>query len=136
MGAWGVGTFDNDTACDWASELEPQSDHRFLAATLSKVLEVEDEYLDSDVACEGLAAAEVIARLGGRWGTRDTYTEAVDRWVQNHPAEPPLQLRKQAVAVIERILAEPSELLELWSESDEFETWKSTLADLQERLSA
>jgi hypothetical protein len=39
-----------------------------------------------------------------------------------------------AIKVIDRILAEPSEALELWQESEEFDAWKTHLADLKARL--
>ena len=37
MGAWGAGTFDNDTACDWAGGLENTDDLRHVKAALGAV---------------------------------------------------------------------------------------------------
>jgi hypothetical protein len=92
--------------------------------------------LESDPACEALAAAEVIARLKGHWGVRDASTEAVDEWVEAHPGTPPAGLVTLAVAAIDRVLTEPSELLELWSDSADLDKWKAALTDLRARVSA
>lgn len=134
MGAWDVGTFDNDTAGDWAYELETQPDTSFVSTTLANVLATGDDYLDADVACEGLAAAEVVARLRGNWGVRNAYTEPVDNWVESHPGQPPAELVAQAAAAIDRVTTAPSELLELWSESDDFARWREAVADLKRRV--
>jgi hypothetical protein len=133
MGAWGVGTFDNDTACDWAYGLEGADDLALVRGTLNRVLAVGGDYLDSDAACEGLAACEVIARLKGKWGVRNPYTETVDKWVKGHASLPYDGLVPLATAVIDRVLTKPSELLELWEEGDATE-WKRAVQDLRARV--
>lgn len=94
MGAWGVNTFDNDTACDWTCELENADDLSPVREALTRVLAVGDGYLDADDACEGLAACEVIARLKGNWGIRNAHTESLDRWIESHPIQPPADLNQ------------------------------------------
>jgi hypothetical protein len=136
MGAWGVNTFDNDTACDWKYGLEDLNDLSLVRETLAHVLATGNEYLDSDDACEGLAACEVIARLRGNWGVRDAYTESLDKWVEEHPIQPPTDLINQALAVIDRVLTKPSELLDLWAEEDENKEWLDAVADLRSRVVA
>ena len=103
-------------------------------STLDNVLSVGSDYLDSDVACEALAAAEVVARLRGNWGVRDSYTEAIDAWVEAHPGEPSPDLIARAVAAINRIVTEPSELLELWSESEDDSNWRQSVEELKKRV--
>jgi hypothetical protein len=126
MGAWGTGSFDNDSAGDWAGEfvegdeLEPVEDA--LAAALTSD--------DADTACVALAAAEVVARLKGNWGVQDTYTEQVDGWVRVHPGAPSDELVGRAVAAIDRIV-EQSELAELWADDDD---WRDVVADLRRRV--
>jgi hypothetical protein len=134
MGTWDVGTFDNDTAADWAFGLEEQADTAYVAATLARVVEGGGELLDSDAATEGLAAAEVVARLRGNWGARDAYTEPVDEWVEAHPGAPSAELIAQALAAIDRVLAEPSELLDLWAETEHLDRWKAEVQDLRTRV--
>lgn len=63
MGAWGAGSFDNDTACDWAEALKRVDNLSLIAGALGRVLDTDHDYLDSDVASKGLAACEVLARL-------------------------------------------------------------------------
>ncbi|MDP7019955.1 MAG: DUF4259 domain-containing protein [Pirellulaceae bacterium] len=133
MGAWDVDTFDNDTAGDWACELQGVTDAAALQETFNMVLDIGDEYLDSDEACMGLAACEVIARLKGNWGKRDAYTENVDKWVEAHPQTPSAELVAAALRVIDRVTREPSELLELWSEAEPGD-WLAAVADLRKRV--
>lgn len=132
MGAWAADTFGNDTACDWSCDLEDEDDLTFVEETLETVIE-EDDYLDSDEACEALAACEVIARLKGNWGVRNAYTEPVDAWVQAHPLKPSAELIALAIAAIERILGEESELRELWEETGDQE-WFEAVKDLRRRV--
>ncbi len=132
MGAWGVDTFENDMALDWVLGLEETSDLELVRATLQGVVETGD-YLDADPACEALAACEVIAALKGRWGAHD---ETVDQWVEAHPGPPPDALVTLAVAAIDRVLAEPSELLDLWKETADFDAWKASVASLRTRVFA
>jgi hypothetical protein len=131
MGAWGVNTFDNDTACDWKYDLEKAKDMSIVVGTLGAVLAAGDDCLDSDEACNGLAACEVVARLKGNWGTRNSYTESLDKWVLAHPQSPSDEMVRDAVAVIDRILTEPSELMELWEDNAE---WKASVNDLRSRV--
>ena len=133
MGAWGVGAFDNDTACDWAYDLEKVGSLSVVSETLSRILDVGNEYLDADDACVGLAACEVVARLKGNWGQRNPYTETVDRWVASHPGIPPDEIVRKAVAVVERVVVPPSELLELWEEGDATE-WRNSVENLRARV--
>jgi hypothetical protein len=135
MGAWGADTFDNDTACDWSYALDEVDDLSLVRETLDRVLAVGKEYLDSDDACEGLAACEVVARLKGNWGVRNPYTETIDKWVETHGITPPGDLIQSAVATIDRVLTAPSELLELWEEGDPTE-WRNAVENLRSRVVA
>jgi hypothetical protein len=132
MGAWGPNAFQNDAACDWAYALETAVDLTPVVEVLEAVLATPD-YLDAELASEGLAACEVLARLQGRWGVRDAYTEAVDIWVIAHRLAPPLELVKHALAVVDRVLGPDSELRELWDEAGESQ-WIEAVADLRARL--
>jgi septation ring formation regulator EzrA len=136
MGAWGTGVFDNDTACDWAYSLEESNDLSVVDAALEKVLATGSEYLEAPDSEEGLAAVEVVARLQGNFGEKNSYTETVDAWVGKNKTKVPPELAKKALATIERILSEPSEIVELWKESGEFDAWKSNIDNLKSRIRA
>ncbi|MFO1021580.1 MAG: DUF4259 domain-containing protein [Planctomycetales bacterium] len=133
MGAWSEDTFGNDTACDWTYGLEDVDDFSLVRQAFEAVLNADDDYLDADIASEGLAACEVIARLKGNWGVRNSYTETVDNWVLSHKIEPPENLIPTALAVIDRVIAPQSELRELWEESGADE-WLIAVEDLRERV--
>lgn len=133
MGAWGELAFDNDTANDWANGLEEVDDLSLVKSVLEEVAEAGDDYLDADVACEALAACEVIARLQGNAGYKNPYTEAVDEWVEAHKIKPSPALIASATAALDRILGEQSELRQLWEEGDAT-AWLKSVEDLRSRL--
>jgi hypothetical protein len=133
MGAWSKDSFGNDTACDWVYGLEKAKDLGLVRETIQKVVNAGKEYLEAPDAEEAIAAIEVIARLRGNFGERNSYTETTDNWVKAHPQQPPQDLVVLASKALDRILQPPSELLDLWQESDEFEGWKSSVLDLKRR---
>lgn len=135
MGTWDYTTFGNDDACDWGHDLGESDGLAFIEETLDAVIDAGDEYLEAPTASEAIAAAETVARLQGHFGIRSAYSEAVDEWVAKHPAPVPSHLAEKAHAALDRILTPPSELLEIWEESDDFQRWKDTLAELKSRIS-
>jgi hypothetical protein len=136
MGTWGSGIFENDTAADWAHGLEEVRDTSLIDAALTKVLAIGPEYLENSDSEEGLAAAETVARMRGQWGVRDAFTEPMDTWVETVNIRPTAELVAKAVAVVDRVLTAPSELLEVWGESDDVDAWKAALANLRSRLTS
>ena len=133
MGAWSEDTFGNDTACDWVGNFIRSPGLRAVSEAIQAVLDTED-YLDSDEACECLAACEVIARLQGRWGLRNPYSEDLDKWIEANPTIVPEELKEAADAAIERIFAPNSELPELWDEGGRNEKWHEDINDLRHRI--
>jgi hypothetical protein len=136
MGAWDHTAFGNDDACDWGSDLRSCEDLSFVEETLDTVIDTGKEYLEAPESSQAIAAAEVVARLQGRFSIRNAYTESVDEWVAAHPLSVPTVLAQKTHAALDRILTRPSELLELWEESDELESWKDTIKELKNRIQA
>lgn len=134
MGAWGTGICDNDTAADWCSSLEDVDDLSLIEEAIHSVLCAGDDELDSEDAQDGLAAAEAISRLQGNGGPETPYTEPMDDWVKRHKLKVPKALARKAHDVIDRVLTEPSELLDLWSESEVLGEWKAAVQDLKSRI--
>jgi septation ring formation regulator EzrA len=134
MGAWDTDPFGNDTACDWAYSLEESENLDLIEETLAKIEDAGDEYIEAPDAEEAIAAADTLARLKGKFYVKNSYTEAVDAWVEEQQLDVPQDLVDLAVHAIERIQVEPSELRELWEESDDYKTWKKHLSDLKKRL--
>jgi hypothetical protein len=133
MGAWAEDAFGNDTACDWAGDFSETPSLDAIISAINCVLQSED-YLDSDDACEGLVACEIVARLKGSWGERNAYSEEVDKWVESVGVSPSLDLVAAAEKAINRILGEDSELQELWDEDGKNEKWHTQMNDLLKRV--
>ncbi len=134
MGTWGVGSFANDAASDWVYELEHVEDLSYVEETLTKIVTIGSEYLEAPEAEEAIAAADVLARLKGAHKGDQTDSEAVADWVAAHPQQPPAGLVSIALQALERITTPPSELLELWMESKDFEKWKDEISALKAAL--
>lgn len=137
MGTWDVGSFGNDTAADWAIGLEEADNLSYVQAALDRVASAEaTKPVPSEAAEEAIAAAEVVARLRGQWGEEDAYSAPADEWVRANPFTAPSALVEKAVAVLDRVLTPPSELLELWEETDEAGAWIQAVRELRGRLKA
>ena len=134
MGTWSHESFGNDTANDWAYELEDGTDFSVIEAALQVALDEGDEYLDADLAMEAIAAVEVIAKRLGKGTQCDVYTEKVDQWLETISEQPSDDLLSLAKRVLERIVADDSELKELWLESDEYELWLGNIQQLNDAL--
>ena len=133
MGAWGIDPFGNDTACDWVYGLKAASDMSVIEESIQRVHDARDDYLDADIADEAIAAADVICRLCGHFYVQNEYTEDLDHWVQNHShLKPSLDLIELAIRAMCRVKSEPSELLDLWMDSDE--SWLEEINGLILRL--
>jgi Domain of unknown function (DUF4259) len=93
-----------------------------------------DDYLEAPDAEEGLAAAEIVARLNGSPGDKTPYTASIDRWIEGSQTSVAAEVIEKAKRAITRVLSEPSELLELWTPSDNFDDWKRSVERLLDRL--
>jgi hypothetical protein len=134
VGTWGTGAFDDDAACDWAYGLEGQTSLTLVASAIDRVLAVGADDLELDDAVEGVAAAEVVARLLGRPGALNAYTATVDAWVARVGILPSAALAEKARRVVLRVRQAPSELLDVWSETSDLPAWLAAMADLEARL--
>ncbi|CAN3985077.1 DUF4259 domain-containing protein [Kitasatospora purpeofusca] len=130
MGTWDIGHFDNDSAADFAGSLdEAAAGEREgmlrRALTLAADTGAED-YLDSDEAVEAVAAAALVAAQcpGG-----EPVTTAYG------PDEPlpvlPADLRPLAAEALDRVLADESELAELWDETADGPAWRRAVRELR-----
>ncbi|MGW0120664.1 DUF4259 domain-containing protein [Streptomyces sp. NPDC003327] len=128
MGTWDIGPFDSDTAADFsytvdAAPAEKKAD--VLRRAFHEVTATGGDYLDADVAVEAVASAALVAAQcpGGE--------PVTPSYGPKEPLPPlPAELRPAAVEALDRVLTEPSELLELWEESDG-ERWKAGIRRLR-----
>jgi hypothetical protein len=131
MGAWGYGIFENDTAADWLGSFREEPDLATIEAALDNAISAGPDYLDATEAEEALAAAELVACL---LGNASDDTADIDELVAAIEETPSPKLVQKARKAVARVMTEPSELVELWTEADSLDEWTATLEDLDERL--
>jgi hypothetical protein len=131
MGAWGLGNFENDTALDWLADFEQQPTIIQLEQTIDQVFV--EEYLDSDLSTEALAAIEIVAAIRNKPcpGFPETDMEAIGKLSTSLNDE----LIQKSLLAIERILLpEENELYELWAEAEKPDAWVAVQENLIRRL--
>jgi hypothetical protein len=130
MGAWGSGSFENDTALDWAGRIRSPCD---LREPIDRLKAVGSGNVDADLACEVIAAAEAVAMLMGRKGPG--FPEDLEERLAA-TGEPDKQFYHQVRSAVMQVMRK-SELADLWEESAA-ETgnneWLASLTGLIERL--
>jgi hypothetical protein len=137
MGAWGAGSFDNDTAMDWTARVQSVEDVRKPFERLKRDTDAytgEGELVvDSDFACELIAAAECVAMMLGR-RIPDFPADLADRLAG--AGEPDSLLFHQARNAVLHAMRN-SELAELWEEATEDgepNEWLAEMTRLIDRL--
>ena len=137
MGAWGSGSFENDTALDWAGSVKSVDDVRAPFARLKRDTDADgvdpELVVDADFACELLAAAECVAFMLGRPG-RDFPDDLAERLAD--AGEPDNLLFHQARNAVLHVMRN-SELAELWEETaseGDGNDWLAELTQLIDRL--
>ena len=131
MGAWGIKSFDNDTAADWVYDFE-DGGAEFITSSLDAALDDGPAELDAPTCCEALAAAEIVA--ASKTGDTSRLSEgAADALLQHSDGIATAEHIARAKNAVARI-KEKSELRELWEEVDEFEDWLKDLAGLEALL--
>ncbi|MFD9420611.1 DUF4259 domain-containing protein [Streptomyces goshikiensis] len=127
MGTWDVGPFDNDTAADFGGDLDEAAAGEREGIVRSALTRVVDtaaylEAPESEVAAAALVAAQC---PGG---------EPADPFYGPEEPLPDLTgLRDLALQALDRIMTEPSELMDLWVESDGG-PWRANIRRLQNVL--
>ena len=132
MGTWGVHSFENDDAVEWAAAYREMG--LSVAASTLRVA-IEDHVngtLTADIAARGVAAAEAVAYELGRGSAE----------AQRLFASAPASSRDAAEALVstaeEFIMCATggSELAALWKEADwdDHRAWLASLTDLRSRL--
>ena len=82
-----------------------------------------------------LAAIEVLARLGGKPGEHNAYTEVADKWIAETQIKPSIELIDGRPG---RHHAHPGGQVgtpaELWRDSDEYDDWVASVNSLLARI--
>jgi hypothetical protein len=135
MGAWGEGPFDNDDASDWAYEFD-EADEPTGLRILAEALDLGEpgDYLEAPEGTTAVAAAAVVSWLHDPRVIPDSpYGEAAAKWVRSARPMPNAALTAAALAALDRVRSNQSELAELWAESDDA-TWRESLAQIETSL--
>ena len=132
MGAWGHGSFENDTALDWLADFEGEGADTVLVALEDVANADVEEDIDADRACVALAAAEIIAALktGDEGRLNEEARTALATYRDDIDVAALAPVAARAVARI----AEVSELKEFWEETEDFDAWSADLDALLDRL--
>ncbi|KRG58713.1 hypothetical protein ABB25_06030 [Stenotrophomonas koreensis] len=133
MGAWGNGSFDNDDAADFLSDVTDSSDLTLVREIFAAVLGA-DKYLEAPDASQAIAAAEIVAAVVGRPTSAAQEEEELSEWIARTKPTADPGLVTQAVQVLDRIVGDNSELRELWEETDELSDWEETVAAVRSKL--
>jgi hypothetical protein len=133
LGTWDAGPFDNDSAADFANDLDDTPDHErvdLIRAVLTAAVE-NDTYLDLDEGAAAVAAAALVAyRLpGGEQFAPNNYGPEAPVPVL------PADLVPLAIRAVDRVLAANSELASLWSEDMQAQRpWHTSMQQLKSVL--
>ncbi|MDT3399519.1 DUF4259 domain-containing protein [Streptomyces sp. B1866] len=130
MGTWDIGPFDNDEAADFAGTLDraPVRERARLLRDALRAAAEEAGYLEGPDGARAVAAAALVAaaRTGG--GADSAYG----------PREPlpplPDDLAALAARALDRVLAEDSELRELWEDSGDAAPWAGGVTRVRDAL--
>jgi hypothetical protein len=135
VSAWAATSFENEAARDWFYAVEEAVDPgATIASALDRAL-AEADYLDLELACEAIAAAELSASCAGR--VPEHLPDDVRRWAQTHPHRPHDSEVDQAVEAVERVRGE-SALRDFWMQAgrEPESAWLLELDGLVTRLRA
>ena len=109
--SWGVASFENDAAGEWFLLVEEAPEPgAVMASAIDEVLSAA-EFLDVDLCCGAIAAAELCACCAGQ--LPDRLPDNVYGWVQANPHEPHADEIDLAVEAVSRVRDE-SELRDAW----------------------
>mgnify|MGYP001816227907 CR=1 FL=1 len=130
MGSWGLGTFEDDIACDWLEDLHDSDPIAFFV----QCLDLSDLQYVQFLACVGVVCtAEIIHAL--LCEPRNGLPESAHQWLGAHQGLHVLPLIPDTIAGLRRVMGPDSEMRELWEDNQElYEDWMIQISDLLKRL--
>ncbi|WP_030549253.1 DUF4259 domain-containing protein [Streptomyces albus] len=129
MGTWDVGPFGNDTAADFSGTLDEAAVEKragVVHAALTRVIDTAD-YLEAPESEEAVAAAALIAAQCPEGEPADPV------YGPKEPLPDLTDLRDLALQALDRVMTAPSELMDLWDESDGG-PWRTNIRNLRNVL--
>ena len=135
MGTWGIGSFENDDAADFMIDLLDSGDLSLVREVLDNVL-TSTEYVEAPDATLAIVGAEIVAAARGRPTVAAQQEEGLADWLARIRPAIDANLAMQARDALTRILADQSELRELWEETDDIHDWQAVVVELRNHLGA
>lgn len=129
MGTWDVGPFDNDTAADFCDDLdEAAAGERegIVRGILTRVIDTAGDLEAPESEQAVAAAALVAAQCSGGEPADPVYGP-------EEPLPDLTGLRDLALQALNRVMTDPSELMDLWAESDGG-PWRANIRRLRDVL--
>ncbi|MFD7984865.1 DUF4259 domain-containing protein [Kitasatospora indigofera] len=126
MGTWDIGPFENDMAADFAYTLDetaPEERENLVRATLIRAIRTQD-YLDEG---EEVVAAVALIAAQCPGGEPVSTSYGPDEALPTFAAD----LRMLAIDALDRVLAEKSELADLWDETADGPKWRQSIRRLR-----
>ncbi|MFD8941368.1 DUF4259 domain-containing protein [Streptomyces californicus] len=133
MGTWDIGPFDNDTAADFADDLDeaaPDEREAMIRGVLKRAAGPADVLGVSDGERAVGAAALVVAQHSGGDPACSTYGCGPSQPLPELSAD----LRMLAVAALDHVVSHRSELAELWAKAANWSTWRQNITGLRNAL--
>jgi hypothetical protein len=131
MESWGVASFENEVAGEWFLLVEEAPEPgAVMASSIDEALG-SAEFLEVDMCCEAIAAAELCACCAGQ--LPDRLPDNVYGWVQTNPHGPHADEIELAVQAVARV-REESELRDLREAAGLRSQWLAEVDDLVSRL--
>jgi len=121
MGAWGSGSFQNDSALNWVDRFLDNEGMSLIINKLEGIINYAG-YIEVDAASAGIAASEIIAAIKGR--PSEDFRDELKEFSQNAVINNEIELL--AIRAVEKIFSK-SELSELWGPSDSEEMKKDLI---------
>lgn len=130
MGTWGLGTFEDDIACDWLEDLHDSDPIAFFTHCLDLT---GHDYLEF-LACVGVVCtAEVVHGL--ILGPRPGLPAEVGAWIEKHKGLDVIHLVPASIVGMQRVIGSQSQMHDLWEDDAlRFDAWKQQTNDLIHRL--
>lgn len=133
MGAWNYGVFDDDIAYDALDDLRESLE---IITDMEKYFDVVigAEYVEYDEGCYALVSAAVI---DGVFNEKQYRCDDEDyfEWVKTLKSFDFTPLKQKAIAAIDAVLSDSSEIKELWEENKElYSEWREDKISIRERL--
>jgi len=131
MGTWGIGPFDNDTAADFAGDLDEAAAHErtpMIRTALEQAVNSAEQLATPDAERAVAAVALVVAQ----------HPDGVPACPNHGPSEPlpefPEGFRTLAVDALDKVVGSTSEVAELWDEVPDGPKWRQDILRLRNVL--